>query len=68
MSDEPVALPQLPLDEKDVVRFTKMQLVEYFQVIGLPRKCIDYTVPYPIPTSSTLSPYGKEHTFFYRMC
>jgi arylamine N-acetyltransferase len=41
MSNEPVALPQLPLDEKDMVRFTKTQLIEYFQVIGLPQKYID---------------------------
>jgi arylamine N-acetyltransferase len=56
MSDEPVALPQLPLDEKDVVRFTKMQLIEYFQVIGLPRKYIDSPFSYDASRINT-----KEH-------
>jgi arylamine N-acetyltransferase len=56
MSNEPVALPQLPLDEKDVVRFTKTQLIEYFQVIGLPQNYIDS----PISSDASIT-NTKEH-------
>jgi arylamine N-acetyltransferase len=56
MSDEPVALPQLPLDEKDVVRFTETQLIEYFQVIRLPQKYIDSPLPSDASRTNT-----KEH-------
>jgi arylamine N-acetyltransferase len=56
MSNEPVALPQLPLDEKDVVRFTKTQLIEYFQVIRLPQKYIDSPISPDASRTNT-----KEH-------
>jgi arylamine N-acetyltransferase len=56
MSNESVALPQLPLDEKDVVRFTKTQLIEYFQVIRLPQKYIDSPISPDASRTNT-----KEH-------
>lgn len=37
MSAEPIALPQLPLDENDHPRYTKDELSQYFQLINLPQ-------------------------------